>query len=42
MVFSDGFLISVKELGLFANLGQWIRVLGVTGSYIYCILNNEE
>jgi hypothetical protein len=26
MVFIDGFLIPVKELGLFTNLGQWIRV----------------
>jgi hypothetical protein len=42
MVFVDGFLILVKELGLLTNLGQWIRGLDAMGSYIYCIVNNEE
>jgi hypothetical protein len=28
MVFVDGFLILVKELGLLTNLGQWIRGFG--------------
>jgi hypothetical protein len=38
MVFVDGFLISVKELGLLTNPGQWIRGLDVAGSYIYIVL----
>jgi hypothetical protein len=29
MIFSDGFIISIKELGLFTNMGQWIRGLDV-------------
>jgi hypothetical protein len=29
MVFTDGFLILVKELGLLTNLSQWIRCLYV-------------
>jgi hypothetical protein len=42
MVFVDGFLILVKELGLLTNLGQWIRGLDVHGIlYVYCIVNNE-
>jgi hypothetical protein len=43
MVFVDGFLILVKELGLLTNLGQWIRGFGCRGIlYIYCIVNNED
>jgi hypothetical protein len=38
MVFVDGFLIPVKELGLLTNLGQWIRGLDVMGSYMYILL----
>jgi hypothetical protein len=38
MVFSDGFLFSVKELGLLTNLGHWVRVLDVVGSYMYIVL----
>jgi hypothetical protein len=36
--FCDGFLFSVKELGLLTNKGHWVRVLDVTGSYIYIVL----
>jgi hypothetical protein len=38
MVFTDGFLISVKELGLLINLGQWIRGFGCRGILyiLYC------
>ena len=38
MVFSHGFLIVVKELGLLNNTGQWIRFFGIHGiTYIfYC------
>ena len=39
MFFSDGFLLSVKELGLLTNTGHWVRVLDTTGSYMY-IVNN--
>jgi hypothetical protein len=28
----------VKELGLFTNIGHWIRVLDVVGSYMYILL----
>jgi hypothetical protein len=38
MVFSNGFLFPVKELGLFTNPGQWVRVLDVVGSYMYIVL----
>jgi hypothetical protein len=38
MVFVDGFLIPVKELGLLTNPGQWIRVLDATRSYICIVL----
>jgi hypothetical protein len=41
MVFSNAFLISIKELGLFTNLVQWIRGLGVAGSYMYIVLMNR-
>jgi hypothetical protein len=38
MVFADGFLFPVKELGLLTNLGYWVRVLDVVGSYMYIVL----
>jgi hypothetical protein len=38
MVFADGFLFSVKELGLLTNLGHWVRVLDAIGSYIHIVL----
>jgi hypothetical protein len=38
MVFVDGFLFSVKELGLLTNPGHWVRVLDVVGSYMYIVL----
>jgi hypothetical protein len=38
MVFADGFLILVKELGLLTNMVQWIRGLDVVGSYVYIVL----
>jgi hypothetical protein len=38
MVFADGFLFTVKELGLLTNPGYWIRVLDATRSYMYIIL----
>jgi hypothetical protein len=34
MVFADGFLFSVKELGFLTNPGDWVRVLDVDGSYM--------
>jgi hypothetical protein len=37
MVFSNGFLILVKELFSLTNLGQYIRGLDVAGSYMYII-----
>jgi hypothetical protein len=36
--FADGFLFLVKELGLLTNLGHWVRVLDVVGSYMYIVL----
>jgi hypothetical protein len=36
--FVDGFLFSVEELGLLTNPGHWVRVLDVTGSYMYIVL----
>jgi hypothetical protein len=36
--FVDGFLFLVKELGLVTNLGHWVRVLDVDGSYMYIVL----
>jgi hypothetical protein len=36
--FSNGFLFSVKELGLLTNPGHWVRVLDVVGSYMYIVL----
>jgi hypothetical protein len=38
MVFFDGFLFSVKELGLLTNPGHWVRFLGAVGSYMYIVL----
>jgi hypothetical protein len=38
MVFADGFLFPVKELGLLTNPGHWVRVLDATGSYMYIVL----
>jgi hypothetical protein len=38
MVFFDGFLFSVKELGFLTNPGHWVRVLDVVGSYMYIVL----
>jgi hypothetical protein len=38
MVFANGFLFSIKELGLLTNLGHWVRVLDVVGSYMYIVL----
>ena len=40
MVFVDGFLFLVKELGLLTNPGHWVRVLDAVGSYMYIVLNN--
>jgi hypothetical protein len=41
MVFADGFLFPVKELGLLTNPGHWVRVLDVRWLlYVYCIVNN--
>ena len=36
--FADGFLFPVKKLGLLTNLGHWVRVLYVDGSYMYIVL----
>jgi hypothetical protein len=38
MVFVDGFLFMVKELGLLTNLGHWVRVLDAAGDYMYILL----
>jgi hypothetical protein len=38
MVFADGFLFPVKELGFWTNPGHWVRVLDVAGSYMYIVL----
>jgi hypothetical protein len=38
MVFDDGFLFPVKELGLLTYSGYWIRFLDATGSYMYIVL----
>jgi hypothetical protein len=38
MVFFDGFLFLIKELGLLTNPGHWVRVLDVVGSYMYIVL----
>jgi hypothetical protein len=36
--FVDGFLFSVKELGLLTNPGHWVRGLDAIGSYMYIVL----
>jgi hypothetical protein len=38
LIFVDGFLIPVKELGLLTNPVQWIRGLDSAGSYMYILL----
>jgi hypothetical protein len=38
MVFFDGFLFPVKELGLLTNPGHLVRVLDAIGSYMYIVL----
>jgi hypothetical protein len=38
MVFADGFLFPVKELGFWSNPGHWVRVLDAAGSYMYILL----
>jgi hypothetical protein len=38
MVFAVSFQFPVKELGLLTNPGHWVRVLDVTGSYMYIVL----
>jgi hypothetical protein len=38
MVFVDGFLFPVKELGFWTNPGHWVRVLDAAGSYMYIVL----
>jgi hypothetical protein len=38
MVFANVFLFLVKELGLLTNPGHWVRVLDVSGSYMYIVL----
>jgi hypothetical protein len=41
MVFADGFLFPIKELGFWTNLGHWFRVLDTHWFlYVYCIVNN--
>jgi hypothetical protein len=41
MVFANGFLFPVKELGFWTNPGHWVRVLDATWLlYVYCIVNN--
>ena len=36
--FADGFIFSIKELGLLTNPGHWVRVFDVDGSYMYISL----
>jgi hypothetical protein len=38
MVFANGFLFLVKELGFWTNPGHWVRVLDAAGSYMYIVL----
>jgi hypothetical protein len=38
MVFIDGFIFMVKELGFLTNQGHWVMVLDVVGSYMYIVL----
>jgi hypothetical protein len=36
--FADHFIYLVKELRLLTNIGHWVRVLDVVGSYMYIVL----
>jgi hypothetical protein len=36
--FTDGFLFTVKKLGLLTNPSHWVRVLDVTRFYMYIVL----
>jgi hypothetical protein len=36
--FVDGFLFTVKELGLLTNPCHWVRVLDAASSYMYIVL----
>jgi hypothetical protein len=38
MVFANGFLFLIKELGLLTNMGYCIRVVDAMGSYMYIVL----
>jgi len=38
MVFTNGFLFPVRELGLMTNPGHWVIVLDVVGAYMYIVL----
>jgi hypothetical protein len=38
MVFVDGFLFPVKELGFWSNPSHCISILDVVGSYMYIVL----
>jgi hypothetical protein len=38
MVFVDGVLFPIKELGFWTNPGHWVRVLDATSSYMYIVL----
>jgi hypothetical protein len=38
MVFADGFLFLIKELGFWNNPGHWVRVLDAAGSDMYIVL----
>jgi hypothetical protein len=38
MIFSNGFLFPVKELGLLTNPCHWVRDLDVIGSYMHIVL----
>jgi len=43
IIFVDGYLIPIKELGLLDGPGQWIRGLDSMGYYIlYCIVKNGQ
>jgi hypothetical protein len=42
MVFANGFLFPVKELGLLTNPSYSIRVLDATRSYMYDEVNIED
>jgi hypothetical protein len=38
MVFADGILFFVKELGCLTNPSHWVKVLDAIGSYMYIVL----